>query len=969
MRTTSIRQDKLEAFSQELKRSSGAEIKIDQASRILYSTDASIYKMMPLAVIAPRHYDDVLATVEACIAYDLPVLPRGGGSSLAGQAIGEAVVIDFTKYLDQVIRIDGPQRRVTVQAGRTLDRLNRNLENYGLMVGPDPASGSRATVGGVIGNNSTGSHSIVYGRLVDHVHSVQAVLSDGGATRLEPVSWERAAQLAQLAGVGGALYGDVLQLVRKNAQLIDEKFPKYWRRSGGYNLDYLRRQLAGEAFNLAPLLAGSEGTLAIFLEAEIDLVPIPRYKALAVLAFDAYDDAFRSVPGLLELHPSAVEMMDDLLIRLTRESSAWRKRLTFVEGRPKAILFVEFASDEAGYVADRMQALSRHWARSGRSPSPLMITDPAAQANVWEVRKAGLNILSSLRGDAKPVPGIEDVAVPPENLADYMAELREAIAGRGLVAAMYAHASAGCIHTRPIINLKKQEGVETLIELIKMAAQLAKKYGGVPSSEHGDGVARSHLNPDFFGPEIYGLFVAIKKIFDPNNLLNPHKVVDPLPPDKNLRFGPEYHTSEISPVWDWSHDGSYAQAVEMCNGSGVCRKLDVGTMCPSFQATRDEQFSTRGRANLLRSALSGELPGGLESPDLGEALDLCLGCKACKSECPSSVDMTKLKTEAYAQKYQQHRPPLHALVFGHIHELSRWGSWFAPFSNWALAFAPARWAIQKALHIHPDRKFPAFQRRTFTARYRTYRQEHPPKKSDKRIVLFIDTFTEHNDPETGLAAVRVLEAAGVRVDATSPMTSGRPALSQGLVPYAKKAAKKAVKALLPYVREGIPIIGLEPSDLLTIRDDYPDLIPGDDACSVAENVLLFDEYLTQLLEESPQALPLQREKTHFLVHGHCHQKALVGEGSLFKVLDAIPGADAASTEAGCCGMAGAFGYDADHYDISLAIANDRMIPSIESHPDSVIVANGTSCRHQIIELTGRTPVHLAVALAATLHLE
>jgi FAD/FMN-containing dehydrogenase/Fe-S oxidoreductase len=963
-----ISDHQLQAFAADLKKHGVAEVKTDFASLVLYSTDASIYKITPLAVVIPKHYDDVLATVETCIKYDLPVLPRGGGSSLAGQTVGEAVVIDFTKYLDQIIRVDERRRRVLVQAGRSLDRLNATVRPHGLMLGPDPASGSRAVVGGAIGNNSTGAHSIVYGRLVDHVHSLRMVLSDGNEARIEPVSWDRVTQLAQTSGVEGTLYREIPALLRQNAAVIDAKFPKYWRRSGGYNLDYLRRQLESEIFNLAPLLAGSEGTLGVFLEAEINLVPIPRYKALAVLAFESWDETFRSVPGLLELNPSAVELMDEYLIRLTRESAAWRKRLTFVNGNPRAMLFVEFSGDEQGFVADRMQALTRHWRRSGHRPDPVIITDPAAQTNVWEVRKAGLNILSSMHGDAKPVPGIEDVAVPVENLADYMADLRTAIADRGLVAAMYAHASAGCIHTRPIINLKKQEGVETLIDLIVTAAKLAKKYGGVPSSEHGDGLARSHLNPDFFGPEIYGMFVDIKHTFDPRGMMNPHKVVDPLPPDQNLRYGPDYHTFEIKPLWDWSVDGGYARAVEMCNGSGVCRKLDVGTMCPSFQATREEQFSTRGRANLLRSALSGELPGGLDNPDLHEALDLCLGCKACKSECPSSVDMTKLKTEALAQHYQEHRPPIHKLVFGHIHELSRWGSAFAPLSNWMLSFAPTRWVMQKTLHIHPERKFPSFHRQTFTRRYRSYRKTHPARSSDKKAVIFIDTFTEYNDPDVGMAAVRVLEAAGVQVAVTSPMTSGRPALSQGLVPYAQKAARRAVDALLPHVREAIPIIGLEPSDLLTIRDDYPDLIPGEDARLVAKNVLLFDEYLTQLLEENPRALPLERVETHFLVHGHCHQKALVGEEPLFQVLDAIPGADAESTEAGCCGLAGAFGYDANHYDVSVAIANDRLIPSIEDHPDSVIVANGTSCRHQIIELTGRTPVHLAVALAVALSL-
>ncbi len=959
---------KIEDFAQTLRKYSAAEIHTDLTTRILYSTDASIYKMLPLAVVIPKHYDDVLATVETCIEYGLPMLPRGGGSSLAGQTVGEAVVIDFTKYLDQVIDIDGPGRQVMVQAGRTLDLVNRAVARYGLMMGPDPASGNRATVGGIIGNNSAGAHSIVYGRVVDHIRSVRVVMADGRDVRFGPVSWDRIPQLAQGDTLEAKLYRDLFPLIRDHAALIDEQFPKYWRRSGGYNLDYLRRQLEGETFNFAPLIVGSEGTLGVILEAEFNLVPIPRHKGIAILHYDTREAAFEAVPGLLELQPSAIELIDDYLLRLTRASPAWSKRLTFVEGDPMVVYIVEFAGDEPGWIPDRMEALKRHLQKVGYTNPVVTITDPAGMANVWEVRKAGLNLLLSMRGDAKPLPGIEDVGVPPENLAPYMKELWQAMADRGVVAAMYAHASASCVHVRPILSQKKKEDIDNLIALTTTAAHLAKKYGGVPSSEHGDGLARSYLNPDFFGPDIYNLFVQVKRAFDPDNLMNPHKVVDPLPPDQNLRYGPDYRTIPLQPVLDWSYDGSYAQAVEMCNGAGVCRKLEVGVMCPSFKALKDEMHSTRGRANLLRAALSGELPGGLDNPDLHEALDLCLGCKACKSECPSSVDMTKLKTEALAQHYQAHRPPLHKLVFGHIHELSRWGSAFAPLSNWVMAFPPTRWAMKKALHIHPDRNFPRFHRKTFSARFRDYRKQHLAPSSGRKAILFVDTFTEYNEPEVGMAAVRVLEAAGVAVEITPAMTSGRPALSQGLVPYAKKAAAQVVAALLPHARAGVPIIGLEPSSLLTIRDDYPDLLPGDDARLVAQSVLLFDEYLAQLLEENPRALPLKKTNTHFLVHGHCHQKALVGEEPIFKVLDAAPGAGATSTNAGCCGMAGAFGYDADHFEVSKAIAHDRLIPSIQQHKNSVIVANGTSCRHQIIELTGREAVHLAVALADALRL-
>ncbi|NOZ70490.1 MAG: FAD-binding protein, partial [Chloroflexi bacterium] len=711
--------DHLQDFAAELTKHSNAEVYTDLATRLLYSTDASIYQITPLAVVVPRLDEDVLATMEICQRENLPVLPRGGGSSLAGQAVGEAVVIDFSKYFDKVLNLDSERRRVLTQVGLPLDNLNRYLQPYGLMVGPDPASGSRAVIGGIIGNNSTGSHSIVYGKMSDHVLRLRTVLADGSESWLGPVAWSEIEKSNGKAPFAAAIQQQMATLVSENKALIDAQFPKYWRRSDGYNLDIIRRQLDEEHLNLAPLLVGSEGTLGLILEAELNLVPIPRYKALAILHFASDDAAFRAVPGLLELNPSAIELIDDVLMGLTRASDVWRKRLTFVEGEPQAVFIVEFAAEEQSEIDARLQALEQHLSRSGYHQPLVTITDAAEQANVWHVRKAGLNLLLSMRGDAKPVPGIEDVAVPPENLADYMAELETLMEGRGVVAAMYAHASAGCIHTRPILNLKTSEGVHQLIELVEASAELAKKYGGVKSSEHADGLARSFLNPEFFGPDIYELLRRVKGIFDPNGLMNPGKIVDPLPPDQNLRFGPDYHiTLRIDPLFDWSYDGSYAQAVEMCNGAGVCRKLDIDTMCPSFQALRDEKFSTRGRANLLRAALTGALPGGLSNPDLLEALDLCLGCKACKSECPSSVDMTKLKEEALAQVYRSQRPPLNKLAFAHIARLSALAAPFAPLVNFTFQFTPTRKLLSKALHIHPNRAFPPFQRNTFSRQWR-----------------------------------------------------------------------------------------------------------------------------------------------------------------------------------------------------------------------------------------------------------
>ncbi len=953
--------ENLQEFAADLNKQSNAEVYTDLPTRWLYSTDASNYQILPLAVVVPRDKEDVLATAATCIKYNLPMLPRGGGSSLAGQTVGEAVVIDFTKYMDNVVEIDAEQLRVRTQPGVSLDVLNRRLAPHGVMVGPDPASADRATLGGIIGNNSTGSHSIVYGMMSDHVTALHTVLADGRDTWLGPTPWSEVDKKAGLDGIEGQLYRQIPELMRANAATIDAQFPIYWRRAGGYNIDYIRKQLNGDHLNLASLLVGSEGTLGLTLEAEIALVPIPKYKGLAILHYPSHDAAFRAVPGLLSLNPSAVELIDDYLIALTRSSPAWNKRLTFIEGDPTIVYIVEFAGDDERIIAERLQALDRHLQEVGYKQPVVKITDRAGQANVWGMRKAGLGLLLSMRGDAKPLPGIEDVAVPPENLADYMADLFATIAARGVKPAMYAHASAGCIHVRPIVSLKTQKGIDDLVSLVTDSAALAKKYNGVPSSEHGDGLARSYLNPSFFGPDIYGLFQQVKGIFDPDNRMNPGKVVDPLPPEENLRYGTDYQTLAIAPIFDWSADGSFAQAVEMCNGAGVCRKLEVGVMCPSFKATKDEIYSTRGRANLLRAALAGDLADGLHNAALADALSLCLGCKACKSECPSSVDMTKLKEEALAYKFSSTNPPLSNQVFGNIDRLSAIAAPIAPLANFTLDFAPTKWLFQKAFDIHPKRKLPHFQRKTLSKRWRS--QPTNGKSNQPHVALYPDTFTEYNEPEVGLAAAKVLAAAGLQVELTPYQDCGRPALSQGLLGKARASAEALIQILLPYAQAGIPVIGLEPSSVLTIRDDYPDLVPGVAAETVAANIFLFDEYLAQLLEENPDALPLKASNRQYLVHGHCYQKTLVGEQPLFRVLAAIPEAQAASTDAGCCGMAGAFGYDASHYDVSVKVANDRLIPAIENAPDAIVVANGTSCRHQISDLAGRKAVHLAVALA------
>lgn len=954
--------ERLQDLAADLKKHSSAEVYLDLPTRLLYSTDASNYQITPLAVVIPRHEDDVLATVEACIALDLPLLARGGGSSLAGQAVGEAVVLDFSKYLDALLSVDGLQRRAVVQPGITLAVLNRRLAPYGLMVGPDPASADRATLGGAIANNATGAHSIRYGMTADHVLGLRVLLADGAEARLGPLDREAVRRLAAGTSFEAGVYRQIIALLEAEAAVIREQFPTYWRRAGGYNLDRLYRQWQDGTLNLATLLAGSEGTLGVILAAELNLVPVPRSKALAILHYDEHDAAFADVPGLLGLEPAAIELIDDVLLGLTRDHPYWRQRLDFVVGRPAAVFAVEFAEDEEKRLHDRVQALRRYWAQHGRERPLLVLTGAEDQARVWQVRRAGLSLLASMSGDSKPTPCIEDVAVPPDRLAGYMADLRALLADRGIPAAMYAHASAGCIHVRPILNLKTAEGVRDLVELTAAAARLARHYGGVLSSEHGDGLARSYFNRDFFGPAVYDLFRQVKAIFDPHNRFNPGKIVDADPPDRHLRYGPDYRTVTPITVWDWEDEGGLARAVERCNGAAVCRKLDVGVMCPSFMALRDEKHTTRGRANLLREALTGRLSGGLTDPAVLEALDTCLGCKACKSECPSVVDMTRLKAETYAQLYRTRRPPLAALVFGHIDRVAALAAPVAPLANALLGFAPTRLLLARLLSVHPSRRFPRFHRRPFDRRV----PAAFPAADRPRVALFPDTFTAFYEPEQGLAAWRVLTAAGFAVELTPRLCCGRPALSQGLVPQAQAKARRLVQALAPYARQGIPVVGLEPSCILTLRDDYPALVPGEETTLVAGHVRLFDEFLAEVLRERPDALALRPHRRRYLVHGHCHQKAVASMAPTLALLRAIPGAQAELIEAGCCGMAGAFGYDRRHYELSRTIAADRLLPALAANRGALIVANGTSCRHQILDLAGRQALHVAEALASVI---
>ena len=976
------------------------ELRTDLYSRLLYSTDASIYQVMPHAVFIPRTAEDVQAAVTLAAERAIPIVPRTAGSSLAGQAIGEALIIDFSRHLDGVLELNAEEHWIRVQPGIVLDELNLYLQPHGLQFGPDPASSNRAAMGGIVANNSTGSHSILYGMTADHVLELETFLSDGSAAHLGPVADDALEQYGRRPGLEGRLYRGVAELARANVDTILAGTPKHWRRCGGYNLDRFVdgasfRYPRDPRFNLAKMISGSEGTLAVMTELKLGVVDLPVRTGLAVVHFDSLYEALSSVPAMLETGPSAIELLDNLGLTLCRGVPQYARLLsTFIDGEPDCVLITEFRGTTDAELRAQVDDLQRHLARRGVKTRTVAAIEPALQSNVWTVRKVGLGLMMSIKGDHKPIPFIEDAAVPPQHLADYVTEIQRFCGEIGVDrVAMYAHASAGCLHIRPLINAKLAGDVEKLPQISSFAVELLGRYGGAWSSEHGDGRVRSWLNEQFFGRELYQLYRQVKGLFDPAGILNPGQVVDAPPMTQDLRYGAGYRVQQQREHLDFSSDQGFDRAVEMCNGAGICRKKTEGTMCPSFMVTREEEHSTRGRANLLRAAMSGLLPAEeLTGERLHAAMDLCIECKACKAECPSSVDMAKIKHEYLARYYAANPVPRRVRFFAGIARASRVSSgWRAPLVNALLGAAPVRWVLERALGISRQRTLPRFAARTFTQWFAGRAPAPPPAanghaaapapaasangsraaaaaaRGPRSVVLFNDTFNTYNDPEVAVAATEVLEAAGYRVVLPGHWCCGRPMVSKGLVEQARAAARDTVDKLHPLVAQGMPVVGLEPSCILTLKDEYLSLLPGDaKARAVADAVLTFEEFVAAEAEAGRFALQFRPQGGRVLLHGHCHQKALVGTGPSRRTLE-LAGFTVEEVDSGCCGMAGSFGYEAEHLEVSLAMAERRLLPAVRAaDPATVIAAAGTSCRSQIAHGGPRTALHPAQILRAAL---
>lgn len=956
-------------FADALRRHIAGEVRTDLMSRVLYSTDASNYKIMPAAVVMPKSTADVIAAVQTAAEFGLPVLPRGGGTSLAGQAVNSCVVIDYSKHIDRVIEIDRAEHWARIEPGIAMDVLNRQTAKHGLMYGPDPASGNRATMGGIIANNATGSHSLVYRMSVDHVQEITAVLSDGSVATFGPTDDAAWAAKANGNSLEAKIYRGVGDIVEQNAELICNGYPSVWRRVAGYNLDRLVNT-NGTGRNLASLIVGSEGTLTGILEAKVNLVHKPPYVGLAIFHFEDLLFALQQVPRLLEEDLSALELIDDNVVQLTRRSP-FAALADWMQGNPGGILVAEVSgetSTEAKDKLDKVASVDVGQFALVRAETPQNIAD------VWAVRKVGLGILMSRPGDYKPVPFIEDAAVPVHRLVDYVRDLRDAMAEFGKSAAYYAHASAGVLHIRPTLNLKDAGEIEKMKRIARISFELAKKLGGSTSGEHGDGITRSQFNRELYGDELFEQMVKVKQIFDPDNLFNPNRVIAAPDMAENLRYGPDYNTSEPRHrlYFDWGKWSGYAGAVEMCNGSAECRKLGAGAMCPSFMATREESDSTRGRANALRSALTGEWPEGLTGQGVKEVLDLCLECKACKSECPSAVDMARMKSEWLAQYHVEHGFTLRDFMFGYMPFLSRFATPFAPLVNALFKSPLVRKPMEWLVGIEASRPFPPFVLpNQIFGQWFENRTTYTTNLDQPEVVLFADSYCMRNYPHLGKSAVRVLEALGYRVRLGPDICCGRTLISKGFLSKAKRQGEKMVAAM-EKITDGfrLPVIGIEPSCLLTFRDEYLVLVDNKHKKDLAGISYTIEEFVAGQAAGGRLSLHdgtvLRDNPGRVKVHTHCYQKALIGSDPVANSMRAF-GYEVEVIDAGCCGMAGSFGYQKEHYDVSVAVGEDRLIPTVRTTPpETFIAAPGVSCRTQIKDLGERQAMHPVEVMAAAL---
>jgi FAD/FMN-containing dehydrogenase/Fe-S oxidoreductase len=956
------------------------DVFFDAFNRGRYATDASFYQIMPAGVVVPRSTGEALRALAICRDEGVIVTPRGGGTSQCGQTVNDGIVIDLSKHLTRIVALDAENRTCAVEPGIVLDDLNRQLKQHGLWFPVDVSTASRATIGGMAGNNSCGGRSLRYGTMRDNTLSMDAALAEGTLLHFGEVPRD----LAQVnSGDGGLdLFRDMQDLGAREAAEIAEKFPKVQRRVGGYNLDALVPRNAPN--NMAHLLVGSEGTLAFTTQVELKLWPVIRNKVLGVCHFGSFYEAMDAAQHLVKLRPIAVELADRTMLALGREIAMFQPIIaTAVRGDPDAVLIVEFAEEDQAENLARLKQLGELMAdlgfgwdqRKRKWGGVVEITEPGLQTAIAEFRAAGLNVMMSMKQEGKPVSFVEDCAVPLPHLADYTERLNRIFARHGTSGTMYAHASEGCLHVRPVLNLKLEKDVKAMRAIAEETFAMVREYKGSHSGEHGDGIVRSEFHEAMFGERIIADFREVKRRFDPEGVLNPGKIVDPPDMDDRslFRYPRDYRVTELKTAFDWSAypgaGGGFQGAVEMCNNNGACRKLEGGVMCPSYRATRNEKDVTRGRANTLRLAISGQLgPDALASDEMMDTLKLCVSCKACRHECPVGVDMAKMKIEVLAARVAKHGLSLRDRLVGFLPHYAGLASRLAPLANWRNNSPILRRLFESVAGISAQRALPEWRRDVFSLE-----AEAIGPADGRELVLFADTFNRAYERENLDAALRVLVAGGYRVHIPRPADGGRPLccgrtfLSVGLVDHARNELDRLVKTCAPFALRGVPIVGLEPSCLLTLRDELLSLRSDEAAKSISAHALLFEEFLVREAEAGRLQLPLGPVAGKALVHGHCHQKSFGAFKPVEQVLRLVPDLDVETIESSCCGMAGAFGYGADTYQASMEMAELSLLPAVRRADDAtLIVADGTSCRHQIKDGAGRGALHVTRVLAMSL---
>ena len=965
------------------------DVRFDDYTRQLYATDASAYEVTPVGVVFPTDTADVAAVVEYCAEREIPVLPRGGGTSLAGQSVNEAVVLDFCAELTDLLDVDLDAETVTAEAGIYLGDLNAAIEEHGLKFAPDPAWGDKSALGGAIGNNSTGAHSLKYGKTDAYVEEVEAVLADGTVATLGETSLaEIRAEADPEGGILERVYAEVARVIDEEAEEIDRRYPDLKRNVSGYSLDVLVDEARdGETVNLARLLAGSEGTLAVVTEATVSLEPVPETKSVALLTYDGLIDAMEDVAPILDHGPAAVEVMDDVLLGLAADTAEFGDVVGMLPEGTNAVLLVEFYADDDDHgreqvtelLADRCpSAVGGDEATDGgaavsaeavNATGAMEAHDAETRAKFWKMRKSGLPILLGRTSDAKHIAFIEDTAIPAENLPGYVADFREMLEEEGTFASYYAHAGPGVLHIRPLVNTKTAEGMEQYETIADRATDLVVEYGGSVSGEHGDGRARTQWNRKLYGERLWRVFRDLKTAFDPDWILNPGNVCGDADMTENLRFSPAYEFQEFEPALNWDNENGFQGMAELCHGCGGCRgpqETTGGVMCPTYRAAEEEIQATRGRANLLRQAMSGDIErGAFDDEFVEEVMDLCIGCKGCAKDCPSEVDMAKMKAEVEHEHHQRHGASLRDRLFANVAALSKVGSALAPLSNVAAGLPGSGWLAEKTLGIARERDLPAFERETFADWFDGRGgAQVPESEAERRVLLLADTYTNYNRPAAGRAAVEVLEAAGVHVAVPDEAgDSGRPAHSKGFLDLARERASENVDALAPKVAEGWDVVVVEPSDAVMFQSDYLDLLSGDDVETVAANSYGVLEYVDAFrLDDAFDAAG----GASLTYHGHCHQKATKKDHHAVGVLRRA-GYDVDPLDSTCCGMAGSFGYEAEHYSMSKAIGS-ILFDQVESSPGEQVVAPGASCRAQLKSRPGadEEPPHPVEMVAAAL---